>query len=38
MNVLGMDIGAGAIKYGVFSGTLQPLFSACEYAVKGIRP
>jgi len=30
MNVLGMDIGAGAIKYGVFSGKLRPLFSAEE--------
>ncbi len=34
MNVLGMDIGAGAIKYGVFSGTLQPLFSAEEKTAK----
>ena len=30
MNVLGMDIGASAIKYGVFSGKLLPLFSAEE--------
>lgn len=30
MNVLGMDIGAGTIKYGVFSKELHPLFSAEE--------
>jgi len=30
MNVLGMDIGAGAIKYGVFSRELRLLFSAEE--------
>jgi len=30
MNVLGMDIGAGTIKYGVFSKKLRPLFSAEE--------
>ena len=30
MNVLGMDIGAGSIKYGVFSRELRPLFSAEE--------
>lgn len=30
MNVLGMDIGAGTIKYGVFSQKLQPLFAAEE--------
>ncbi|MBU4268462.1 MAG: ROK family protein [Acidobacteria bacterium] len=30
MNVLGMDIGAGTIKYGVFSKELRPLFSAEE--------
>jgi glucokinase len=30
MNVLGMDIGAGTIKFGVFSKELHPLFSAEE--------
>ena len=30
MNVLGMDIGAGSIKYGVFSRELRPVFSAEE--------
>jgi len=30
MNVLGMDIGAGTIKYGVFSQELLPLFVAEE--------
>ena len=28
MNVLGIDIGAGAIKYGVFSRKLKPLFAS----------
>ncbi|HUU06023.1 MAG TPA: hypothetical protein VMZ49_09140 [Patescibacteria group bacterium] len=30
MNVLVMDIGAGSIRYGVFSKELRPLFSAEE--------